>query len=490
MKNRAGFPAPAVLKLVLVCAGLCLIASCSSVDRPRVDRAVPSSFVPDDETVFLDTLQARTFRFFWEQSDPATGLTPDRWPTQSFISVSATGFALTAYPIGVERGWVTREAAARRVLNTLRFFWTAPMGPEASGVTGYQGFYYHFLEPETGARFKDVELSTVDTALLLAGALFCQSYFRHETAVEDSIRALTDSLYARADWNWASPRPPAVGHGWGPEEGQLPYDWKGYNEAMLLYIMALGSTSHPVPPDAWTEWTSRYRWGTFHGQEHLGFAPLFGHQYSHVWVDFRGIQDAVMREKGMDYFENSRRALLAQQAYAIANPGGWTGYGASLWGLTACDGPVSGTFEVNGRERVFNTYWARGASFTEVNDDGTISPTAVGGSVPFAPEITIPTLMAMARDYGEPLFADYGFKDALNPSFRLNVPVQHGVVDTALGWFDTDYLGIDQGPILAMIENHRTGLVWKTMRTNPHIVRGLRRAGFTGGWLDSVAVER
>jgi hypothetical protein len=259
---------------------------------------------------------------------------------------------------------------------------------------------------------------------------------------------------------------------------------------MILHVLALGSPTHPVGPDAWTAYTSGYRFGTFHGQEHLGFAPLFGHQYSHVWIDFRGIRDSVMRAHDLDYFENSRRATLAQRAYAIANPSGFAGYGAALWGLTACDGPIDKKLEVAGRTREFFTYRARGASFTEVIDDGTIAPTAAAGSIAFAPEIVIPTLVAMRERYGEPLFGRYGFVDALNPTLNVDVPVQHGKVVTGAGWFDTDCLGIDQGPILAMIENHRTGLVWRYMRRNPHLVRGLRAAGFTGGWLDAAPEPR
>ena len=442
-----------------------------------------------EETAFLDTLQERTFRWFWDVANPATRLTPDRAPTPSFASVAATGFALTAYPIGAERGWVERSAASRRVLETLRFLWTARQDTSKAGAIGTRGLYYHFLDAGTGARFEDVELSTMDTALLFAGVLFCQSYFDQKVAAEDSIRALADSLYRRADWNWASPRAPLIGHGWSPEEGFLPWDWGGYNEAMLVYVLALGSPTHPVPPEAWAAWTAGYKWGSFHDQEHVGFAPLFGHQFTHVWIDFRGIRDATMREHGLDYFENSRRAVLAQHAYAIENPQGWTGYGPLLWGLSACDGPTDGTIRVGGQTREVHTYWARGASFTEVSDDGTICPSAVAGSIAFAPEIVVPTLLSMRNTYGEHLFSTYGFVDALNPTLRMHVPLRMGQIDPKLGWFDTDYIGIDQGPIVAMIENWRSGLVWRIMRGNPYVVRGLQRAGFTGGWLDSVAVN-
>jgi hypothetical protein len=450
----------------------------------------PGPAVPAREASLLDTLAVRTFRWFWERTDPRTGLTPDRWPTRSFASVSATGFALTAYPIGSERRWITRRQAAARTLATFRFFWRAPQDTAARGATGYRGFFYHFLDPVTGQRFGDVELSTIDTALFLAGVLFSQSFFDRRDPVEGEIRALAESLYARVDWRWAQVRPPAICHGWTPGSGHLPYDWRGYSEAMILQVLALGAPKYSVGADTWETWTGGYIWGRFHGQEHLGFAPLFGHQYSHVWIDFRGIRDAYMGARGLDYFENSRRAALAQRAYAIENPGSFRGYGPGLWGLSACDGPVDQTVEIDGRSRAFRTYAARGASFTEVVDDGTVAPTAVAASIAFAPEIVVPTIVAMRETYGDLLFGRYGFVDALNPTLRRPIPVHHGRVDSLRGWFDTDYLGIDQGPILAMIENHRSGLVWRVMRRNRHLVRGLRRAGFTGGWLDSVPGER
>jgi hypothetical protein len=474
----------ALLKTVPA-ALMLMLAGCRA---DRTASPAPSSF-PPHETVFIDSLQARTFRFFWQLCDSPGGLAPDRHPTRSFASIAATGFALTAYPIGVERSFVSREAARRRVLTTLRFLWTAPQDSTIAGSTGFHGFFYHFLDPETGRRYRDVELSTMDTALLLAGVLFCQSYFDRTAPEEAVVRALADSLYLRADWRWASVRPPTIGHGWTPEGGFLPYDWRGYNEAMLLYLLALGSPTHPVAPAAWSAWTAGYRWGSFEGQEYLGFSPLFGHQYTQVWIDLRGLQDDFMRQHGIDYFENSRRAVLAQRAYALANPQGWSGYGENIWGLTACDGPVNGEFEIDGRLRRFNTYWARGASFRGVQDDGTVCPSATAGSIVFAPEIIVPMLLSLRDTYGERIFSTYGFLDALNPTFRLDVPVQHGRVDLHAGWFDTDYLGIDQGPILAMTENLRSELVWRTLRRNPHIVRGLRAAGFSGGWLDSLAVE-
>ncbi|HEY6867705.1 MAG TPA: glucoamylase family protein [Candidatus Eisenbacteria bacterium] len=469
-----------------VAAALSLAAGLAGCAGPGPDAASRGAApLTRAETAFLDTLEHRTFRWFWDLSDARTGLTPDRAPTRSFSSISAVGFALTAYPIGAERGWVTRAQATERVRRTLEYLWAAPQDTSRMAAIGYRGFFYHFLDPASGRRFgNDVELSTMDTALLLGGVLFCQSYFDRRDPAEARVRALAESLYARVDWAWAQVRPPAISHGWSPEAGFLPYDWRGYNEAMLLYILALGSTTHTVGADAWEAWTGGYRWASFQGFAHVGFAPMFGHQYTQVWMDLRGIRDQWMRARGIDYFENSRRAVLAQRAYALENPAGWRDYGPGLWGLSACDGPVDQSVTIEGRARAFRTYAARGASFTEIVDDGTVAPTATGGSIPFAPHETVGALMAMRAAYDTLLVTRYGFVDALNPTLDVDMPVHHGRVVPGVGWFDLDCLGIDQGPILAMIENQRSELVWRTMRRNPHVVRGLRRAGFAGGWLD------
>ena len=465
--------------LLALCLPL-LAAACG--DDPAPAPAPPPT---TRELAFLDTLEQRTFNFFWERTDPATGLTPDRWPTPSFSSIAAVGYALTAYPIGAERGYITRAEAAERTRATLAWFWQAPQGPAATGTSGYQGFFYHFLHMSTGTRFRDVELSTVDTALLLAGVLFCREYYDGADSTETAIRALADSLYRRTDWQWAQRTPPLVNMGWKPENGWQPLDWRGYDEAMIVYLLALGSPTHPVDSTAWAAWSATYQWGSYHGQAHVGFAPLFGHQFTHVWVDFRGIQDPYMRARGIDYFENSRRATLAQRSYAIANPDGWRGYGKDAWGISASDGPADVTLPYNGRDRRFFTYAARGASFTEVRDDGTISPMASASSLPFAPEVVLPTVVAMRETYGDALFGQYGFVDAFNPTFQFpGVSPSQGRVVPGVGWFDTDYLGLDQGPILAMTANYRRDFVWRYMRKSPYLIQGLRRAGFTGGWLD------
>jgi len=421
-----------------------------------------------DETL-LDDVESRGFHYFWDLADPHTLLVPDRAPTPSFSSIAAVGFGLTAYGIGAERGYVPRAEAATRTLATLRSLLAMKQGPEPHGVSGYKGFFYHFLDMRTGERFETIELSTIDTSLLMAGVLFSQSYFDRDDPTEAAIRSTAEELYTRVDWPWEQVRDHAISMGWTPEEGFHTYDWRGYNEAMIVIVLALGSPTHPVDPSAWGEYTKTDRWGTFYGQDHILFAPLFGHQYSHVWIDFRGIRDAVGREHGIDYFENSRRATVSQRAYAIANPSHYRDYSDRIWGLTACDGPGDGKRTVDGREITFYGYAARGASATEIRDDGTIAPTGAISSIVFTPEISLQALREMRQRYGDHLYSKFGFRDAFNPT---------------VNWFDVDYLGIDQGPIVAMIENYRSGLVWKTMQKNQHIVQGLKRAGFTGGWLD------
>jgi len=465
--------------------GVVMVAAVLALDCSNGGTTAISGPTPDFRAdPFLDTVETRTFQWFWDNTNPTNGLVPDRWPTKSFSSVAAIGFGLTAYIVGVERGYVSRSDAAARVLTTLNFLYHAPQGPDATGVTGYKGFFYHFLDMNTGLRFQQVELSTIDTSLLLAGILTCQEYFTGADPSEVAIRAVADSIYARVDWQWASPNAPLVSMGWHPESNFINADWRGYDEGMILYVLALGSPTHAISPTAWAAWTAGYQWQTFYSQPHVNFAPLFGHQYSHIWIDFRGIQDPYMRGRGIDYLENSRRATLAQRSYAIANPSKFRDYGANIWGLTASDGPMDSAFTIDGVQRTFHTYMARGAAANEVQDDGTLAPTAAGGSVAFAPEIAVPALKAMREKYGDPLFGQYGFVDAFNPTYHLaSARVTQGRVVDGVGWFDTDYLGIDQGPIIAMIENYRTGLIWRLMRQSPYIKAGLQRAGFAGGWL-------
>ena len=459
------------VKICFICV-LCVLTftqGCFLRSETKQVPPIPASFS-------LEDVEHRTFNYFWELADPATGLIPDRYPTRTFSSIAAVGFGLTACIIGADRNYINRKEAAERVLKTLRFLWNLGQGPATAGTGGYRGLFYHFLEMKTGYRFKDVELSTIDTGLLMAGILACMSYFDANNEAEKEIRDLADLLYRRVEWDWTLNGKDILSMGWHPESGFLNSYWYGYNEAMILILMAIGSPSHPVPVSCWNAWTSHYHWAAWYGQEHVNFGPLFGHQYSHMFIDFRGIRDPYMRAKGIDYFENSRRATIAQQAYAKDNPGKFRDYSDSIWGLTACDGPGYATHDWNGKEVVFDGYSARGTAADYHVDDGTIAPAAAGGSIPFAPEICIPALRAMFDKYGTALYQEYGFKDSFNPTFTWGNGNENG-------WIDKDYIGIDQGPILIMIENYRTGLIWNILKKNPYITHGLLKAGFTGGWL-------
>lgn len=429
------------------------------------------------DMVMIGDLERRTFQWFWDSADPRTGLVPDRAPSaQTFSSVASIGFGLTAYGIGVTRGYITRTQAITRTLTTLHYLLDGPQNDSADGAMGYRGFYYHFLNRATGLRYNhEIELSSIDTALLMEGVLFAQSFYDYHTPREAEIRDLADRLYRRVDWQWMKRPDNRLSMGWSPEHQFIPNYWEGYSEGMMAYILGLAAPTHGLEPASWQAWlaTNNQRWGNYYGQTFLNFAPLFGHQYSHAWIDFRGVRDEWARGKQIDYFENSRRAVYAQRAYAMANPGKWQGYSATTWGLTACDGPGEVTQKLDGRDRHFLSYSARGAGRDYTQDDGTIAPTAAAGSIAFAPEIVLPTLRDMKNHYGQKIYGRYGFVDAFNPSFHSGQSY----------WTDSEYLGIDQGPILLMIENWRTGLVWNVMKRNPYIRAGLERAGFEGGWL-------
>lgn len=423
----------------------------------------------------IEELQRRTFNYFWELADSNNYQIPDRYPTLTFSSIAATGFGLSAYIVGVEKKYITREQAADRTLKTLKVLWNAPQGDAEHGMTGYKGFFFHFLTLDKALRFKNVELSSIDTGLLMAGILSAMSYYDRDLPVEDSIGMYSDSLFRRVQWDWMYGDSSTLSMGWHPEGGFIPSQWNGYNEAMILLIMAMGSPTHPIPAEAWDRWCSTYVWDSFEGYENVQFDPLFGHQYSHVWIDFRGIQDDYMRGKGIDYFENSRRATHSNRSYCIKNPLRAKGYNENCWGLTACDGPVNKKLIVNGKPWQFFDYRARGACSYQIVDDGTIAPTAAGGSFPFTPDLSHNALEYMWETYNSDLIGEYGFKDAFNLTYITD--------DTPKGWFDVDYLGIDQGPIFLMIENHKTGILWDVMKKNPYILEGLKKAGFSGGWM-------
>ncbi len=479
------------LALNLCCAALA--TGLLGWQSPALAKTPPGGFaaLPKTQQAALDDLEKRSFQWFWDSADAKTGLVPDHYPGPSFSSIAAVGFGLTAYGIGAERGYITRAQAAERTLATLRFFHDAVQNDSEDDASGFHGFFYHFLNMQTGKRQgRWTELSSVDTTLLMGGVLFAQSYYDRDTPQEKEIRQLADALYRAVDWPWMQTRPPLLSMGWTPGGRFIPADWKGYNEGKLVYLLALGSPTHPIEADAWTAWCATYplTWGNFYGQQFLNFAPLFGHQYTESWIDFRGIRDAWSREHGLDYFENGRRAAYSQRAYAIANPGHWTGYGKNVWGLTASNGPGGIVVkDQSGGERTFYGYTARGAGLDYVSDDGTIAPTAAGGSIAFAPEIAVPALLEMKRRYGAHAYNRYGFVDAFNPSFHTRTETRTGALQPDQGWFDTMQLGIDQGPIVLMLENWRSGFVWRVMKRNPYVRKGLQRAGFEGGWLDEAA---
>ncbi|MDQ5857088.1 MAG: hypothetical protein M3542_02255 [Acidobacteriota bacterium] len=436
-----------------------------------------SGSAPGSElAVELADLQRDTLGYFLHEANPGNGLVRDNTRYGAPASIAAVGLGLACYAVAAERGFLTREEAAERVLVTLKFFAESPQGPGPDAV-GYRGFFYHFLDLRTGRRAHACEISTMDTALLIAGALTAAAYFDRGIKEEEAIRSLADSLFQAADWEWALDGGLALRHGWTPEDGFLPHRWEGYNEGLILYALALGSTTHPVPEESYSAWAATYEWKKFYGIEYLHGGPLFLHQLSHVWIDFRGLRDEFMRRKGIDYFENSRRATLVQQRYAEHNPRRFRGYSSRIWGVTASDGPGPAVRRVDGRVRRFFDYCARGVP--RGPDDGTLSPWAVVASLPFAPEIVLPTITGYLERYPA-MRTHYGFLCSLNPTFAASGGGRRG-------WISRGYYGLDQGPVVLMIENFATGMIWSLIRRCRPIVDGLRRAGFTGGWLDESA---
>jgi hypothetical protein len=421
----------------------------------------------------VDLLQRESFQYFVHEVNLSNGLVADKTKSGCPASIAAVGLALSAYTVGVERGFLSRADAIARTLAALRFFWNSPQGPEPE-ASGYKGFYYHFLDMSTGRRASECELSTVDTALLLAGILSAAAYFKQDSEDEHEIRKLADLLYRRTDWQWARNGSAKVAQGWKPETGFINYEWEGYDEGLILYLLGLGSPTFPLSSESYSAWTSSYEWRKIYGYEYLHAGPLFIHQLSHVWVDFRGIQDLFMRDKQLDYFENSRRATFIQREYAIRNPLGFAGYSGLCWGLTAGDGPGPATASVRGREVEFFDYVARGVP--DGPDDGTIAPWAVATSLPFAPEIVLPSLKHFIDDVKLKESNPYGFRASFNRTFphRRNA---------ACGWVSEWHFGLNEGPIVLMVENYRSGFLWSLMRECPYLIQGLRRAGFTNGWL-------
>lgn len=420
----------------------------------------------------IEKVQREAFHFFPAHANPLNGLVRDSTQDGTPCSIAAVGFALSSYLVAVQRGWMAHEAALGHSLAAVRFFDQADLSGSPT-ASGYHGFFYHFLDMTTGERAWDSELSTIDTALLVAGILSAAQFFTGDGPLETELRQRAQSIYARIDWAWAQNGGGAISLGWTPEAGFLPFRWIGYSEALILYVLALGAPEHPASADSYDEWLSGYRWKEVYGIAYVYAGPLFIHQFSHIWIDFRDIQDRYMAGRGIDYFENSRRATLVHRQYAIHNPRKWDSYSDECWGLTASNGPGPATATLaNGETREFFGYCARGAPYGP--DDGTVSPWASIASIPFAPEI-VETAVRCLADRETSRHEYYGFYASLNPSFHLGPGDQ--------GWVCNWHIALNQGPVVLMIENHRNGFLWDLMRSCPAVVRGLKRAGFQGGWL-------
>jgi hypothetical protein len=434
----------------------------------------PVSQPQGGDSELLANLQRETFDFFSHEYDPSNGLIPDSTKPGSPASITAIGFGLSAFVVAAQNGFLSRAEVIKRVLTTLLFLSKSPQGPE-SDAAGYKGFYYHFLDMKSGRRAGDCELSSIDTALLMAGVLCVGQYFDGTESDERAIRELSEEIYSRVEWDWMTTDKGFIRHGWKPESGFLQSSWdQDYCEAIILYVLAMGAPKHGISNKGYVAWTSTFKTKEIYGYKYLYAGPLFIHQFSHLWIDFMGIRDEFNRQNDFDYFENSRRASLVQREYAIENPQGFASYSENGWGLTASDGPGPKHLKINGIEREFFGYTARGAPFGP--DDGTLAPWAVVASLPFAPNEVLAAMRHAIERLELKNPNSYGFDASFNPTFPERDKNRHG-------WVAPWRLGLNQGPIILMIENYNTRLIWNLMRGCPAIVRGLRIAGFGGGWL-------
>lgn len=410
-----------------------IASSCFGLDRPVED--------------FLDDLEHRAFLYFWEQADPASGLIRDRarneraarqGPSSDIASIAATGFGLTGICIAVDRHWITEQQALARISVTLHFL--AERAPSA------HGFYYHWMDAATGERRWQSEFSSIDTALLLGGVLTVRERFRKYT----DIVLLCDFIYTRVDFRWMlSGSANLLSHGWRPESGFIPYRWDAFSEMLLLDLLAIGSPTHPIPPDSWYAWARPKM--TYEGYSYVGTEPLFTYQYPLAWIDFRRERDAA--PSGINYFENSAIATRAHRAFCINLEKRFPlSFSENLWGITASDSPRG--------------YMIWGGPPGSPSIDGTVAPCGPGGSLMLTPEISIPALQEMKSRFGDRLYGYYGFADAFNAT---------------TGWFDPEVIGIDTGISLLSAENLRTGKVWRWFMRNEDIPRAMRLAKFTAG---------
>jgi hypothetical protein len=446
------------------------------MEEARRIRSSAESLSQDEREMLLG-IQRDTFQYFVRTVNPDNGLVADSSQPDSAASTAAVGLALTCYPIGIERGYITRSKALALTLAALNFFdgCTQSKAPDA---TGYNGFYYHFLDMESGRRFDDAELSTIDTAILAAGAQVAAVYFDGDSADEQRVRELADGIYARINWQWAQNSTPTLSHGWRPEDGFLEGHWEGYDEGLLLMLLALGAPDYSLPSAFYESWTSTFAWKDIYNKEYVYAGPLFIHQLPYLWIESDGIHDGYMRERGIDYFENSRRATCIHQEYAIRNPLEFKGYNQFAWGHTASYGPGPDNRVVEGINRDFWGYRARGAPYGP--DDGTLAPWAALASLPLAPEIVLPTIRYLKDALQVYQSGSYGFKATYNRTYPS---------ESEMGWVYDWNLAINQGPVVVMIENYMSGLPWRLMRRVGYWIEGFRRAGFTGGWLDELAKD-
>jgi hypothetical protein len=420
------------------------------------------------DDALLARLQQGAFTYISEYANAENGLVADTSRAGSPCSIAVVGFALSCYPIAVERGWMRRTEAAALTLKTLQFFWESPQGDQPD-ATGFKGFYYHFLDMRSGRRVWQCELSLVDTALLMAGILTAGCYF-DGAGQEAEIRRLSDALYRRVDWRWARNGLETVSQGWKPECGFLHYGWEGYNEATILYVLGIGSPTHSLHGSSFNDWTLTYQWENLLGHDVLYSGPLFTHLFSHAWIDYRGIQDGFMREKHSDYFENSKSAIAIHREYGARNPRSYVGYDQDFWGITAGDGPGTREMRQNSRDRRSFGYMSRGVPFGP--DDGTVAPWAMLATVPFGAAAALQGTRRLLEKYPQVCTRDR-FSSGFNPTLEN----QRG------GWLSEGWFGLDQGLLVMMVENHRSGLIWDITRRCPAIRAGLLGAGFTGGWL-------
>ena len=388
-----------------------------------------------DDDKFLDSVEQANYLFFWERCNPQTGLVRDRYTVRGadkggVASIAAVGFGLSALCIADERGYLSHSPVRDRVLATLRFFWKK--------MPNHRGFFYHFADVNTGERQWDSEVSSVDTAILLCGILTCREHFHHEEITE-----LATEIFNRVDWDWLSEDTTLLPHGWMPEIGFLPHRWDGYSELMMMYLLGLGSSSHPLPDEAWNAW--KRTTFEYDGLRYIGaFAPLFIHQYSQAWFDFRDKRDHYA-----DYFQNSTIATDVHRRFCLGLGKQFPNYSNDLWGITASD-------SVHG-------YVAWGGPPAVGPIDGSVVPAAAGGSLPFLPQACMRVLRTIRDKYGDRAWCRYGFVDAFNP---------------LRNWYDPDVVGIDTGITMVMAENVRTGFIWNTFMKNPEAKRGMERAGF------------